>query len=88
MGYEARFGRQRAVGVGVVGEVVGNPGRDMTVFRAGVTLRINASPRLEIRGAWIPAISPRDSLGVQGGNFGLLGVRYMWSTGGVTGDSE
>ena len=88
VGYEARFGRQDAVGVALVGEVVGNPDRDLTVFRAGVTLRINASPRLQIRGAWIPAIGARDSIGVRGGNFGLLGVRYVWSTGGITGDNE
>lgn len=86
VGYEARFGREGAVRVGVVGEFVGNPGRDLLVFRAGLTLRIWASPRLEIRGAWIPAIGARDRIGIAGGNFGLLGVRYRWATGGITGD--
>ena len=85
IGYEARFGETDAVRIGLAVEAVGVPGRDLIAIRAGVLMRIWASPRLEIRGSWIPAIISRDDLGIRGGDFGLLGVRYRWSTGGITG---
>ena len=88
IGYMAQFGETGAVRVGFVGEVVGVPARDMIVVRAGLILRVWVNPRVEVRGAWIPALYARDSLGVRGGDFGLLGVRYRWSTGGVTGAQE
>lgn len=88
VGYMARFGATNAIRVGLVGELVGVPKRDMIVVRAGVILSVWVSPRVEIRGAWIPAIIARDELGVRGGDFGLLGLRYRWSTGGITGRQE
>ncbi|MAQ13912.1 MAG: hypothetical protein CMN30_03845 [Sandaracinus sp.] len=88
VGYMARFGATDAVGLGLVAELVGIPKRDMLVFRAGLIMRVWVSPRVEIRGTWIPAIAGRDELGVRGGDFGLLGLRYRWSTGGVTGRQE
>jgi len=86
LGYIARFGETGAVRVGLVAEVVGVPKRDMVVVRAGLLLRVFVSPRVEVRGSWIPAIVGRDDLGIRGGDFGLLGLRYRWSTGGVTGE--
>lgn len=88
VGYMARFGETGAVRVGLVGEVVGVPKRDMVVVRAGLILRVWVSPRVEVRGSWIPAIVSRDDLGIRGGDFGLLGLRYRWSTGGISGEQE
>ncbi len=88
MGYVASFGETGAVRVGLVAEVVGVPKRDMLVVRGGLILRVWVSPRVEVRGSWIPMIAGRDKLGINGGDFGLLGLRYRWSTGGVTGEQR
>ena len=88
VGYMARFGDTGAVRLGLVAEIVGIPKRDMLVVRAGLIMSVWVSPRVEIRGAWIPAIASRDELGVRGGDFGLLGLRYRWSTGGISGEQE
>ncbi len=88
IGYMARFGETGAVRVGLVAEVVGVPKRDMVVVRAGLLLRVWVSPRVEVRGSWIPAIVGRDDLGIRGGDFGLLGLRYRWATGGISGEQR
>ena len=88
MGYQHGFGENNAFRIGVVAELIGSPGRDLIAFRAGLQLRLRATPRVEVRAAWIPAIVSRDELGVRGGNFGVLGIRYRWATGGVTGATE
>ncbi len=85
VGYEYRFGRTRALRLGVVAELLGVPRRDMLVFRAGLRMRLHATPQLEVRASWIPALFARDQLGIRGGDFGLLGLRYRWATGGVDG---
>lgn len=88
IGYMASFGETGAVHVGLVAELVGVPKRDLTVVRAGLLLRVWVSPRVEVRGAWIPAIVSRDDLGIRGGDFGLLGLRYRWATGGISGEQS
>jgi len=88
VGYELRVGRDEALRLGFAAELVGIPGREMTALRAGILLRFRVNARLEVRGAWIPAIILRDELGVRGGDFGLLGMRYRWATGGVRGAAE
>jgi len=88
VGYMASFGETGAVRVGLVAEVLGVPKRDMVIVRGGLLLRVWVSPRVEVRGSWIPMIAGRDKLGIRGGDFGLLGLRYRWSTGGVTGQQQ
>jgi hypothetical protein len=88
IGYMASFGETGAVRVGLVAELVGVPKRDMVVVRGGLLLRVWVSPRVEVRGSWIPMIAGRDKLGINGGDFGLLGLRYRWSTGGVSGQQR
>ncbi|MEM6959546.1 MAG: hypothetical protein AAF411_07980 [Myxococcota bacterium] len=83
--YSLPLGAADAFHLGFVAELVGVPKRDLVALRAGVRISIHASPRVEVRAAWIPAVIHRDTLGVQGGDFGLLGLRYRWATGGVTG---
>lgn len=81
LGYELRLGPRDALRIGFVAEAVGIPKRDLVVLRGGITLRINVSRTLQIRASWIPVLSGRDELGILGGDFGLLGLRYRFATG-------
>ncbi len=84
-------GRQR-VGVGIrlaergallaaaVAEVVRVPGRDLDVWRGGVLLRFRLFDDLELRGNFVPVLVSRDSLGMVGGDFAHLGIRWLWAT--------
>lgn len=88
LGYIHGFGRTGMFRLGVIGEVLGSPRRDLVAVRAGFSLRLRPNPRVEVRAEFIPSISLRDQLGVRGGNFGLVGIRYRWATGGVTGTTD
>ncbi|HJL44833.1 MAG TPA: hypothetical protein RMG45_03320, partial [Polyangiaceae bacterium LLY-WYZ-15_(1-7)] len=81
LGYELRFGAEDTIRLGVVAELLGVPQRDLVSFRAGLTLRVRVTPQLEIRAAWIPPLYLRDNLGIRGGDFALLGLRYRWASG-------
>jgi hypothetical protein len=48
--------------------------------RAGPLLRFVLSRRVELRGSFVlPLVSP-DSIGIVGGDFAELGVRYRWAS--------
>ncbi|MEO0321816.1 MAG: hypothetical protein AAF447_02585 [Myxococcota bacterium] len=81
LGYVFRFGPAGSLALGLVGELVGNPDRELVVFRAGATFRANINARLQLRMAYIPPVIARDNLGRRGGDFGLLSLRYRWATG-------
>lgn len=81
LGYLFRFGAGNAIQLGVVAELVGVPKRDLVVVRGGFVLNWNVTPKIQVRGAWIPALYSRDQLGIRGGYFGTLGVRWRWATG-------
>jgi len=67
--------------VGVVGEVLYLPGRDDVVLRAGVIASFAIDDHLEALGLLVvPVLSP-DSIGIAGGDFAELGIRYRWATG-------
>jgi len=67
--------------IGPVAEVVGLPGRDAFVVRAGVAARFRANRSIEVRAAFIPVVSSPDVLGISGADVGLLGIRWRWATG-------
>jgi hypothetical protein len=80
-GYAVRLGSEGAAKVGVVGEVLDLPGRNAQVYRAGVVASFSIDDHLEAVGLLvIPVVSP-DSIGIAGGDFGELGLRYRWATG-------
>lgn len=80
LGYLVGLGREQAIRVGVAGEVIGMPGRDATVVRAGVLASVLINAHLEAQASIIPAIVSPDRLGLAGGDFGQLGVRLRWAT--------
>jgi hypothetical protein len=58
------------------------PSRTATTLRAGLLLRIVVSRSVEVRGSFVPAVVSPDSIGIVGGDFSELGLRYRWATEG------
>ena len=81
LGYAFRFGSYQQHSIGLIGEVLDVPMRSSpTTFRAGPLVRFVLSRRVELRGSFvIPIISP-DTIGIVGGDFAELGVRYRWAS--------
>ena len=80
-GYALSFGPQRQHSVGLVVDVLDIPKRDDSVtLRVGPLLRFVLSRRVDVRGSFVvTAVSP-DRIGLVGGDFTELGVRYRWAT--------
>lgn len=81
LGYAFRFGAYGQHSIGLIAEVLDVPRRDDAVtVRAGPLLRFVLSRRVELRGSFvIPIVSP-DTIGIVGGDFAELGVRYRWAS--------
>jgi hypothetical protein len=81
LGYAVRLGREGNASVGVVGEVLGLPGRHEHVYRAGVVASFAVTRQLEALFTLVlPILSP-DSIGIAGGDIAQLGIRFRWATG-------
>jgi hypothetical protein len=79
-GYALRLGAEGAAKVGVVGEVLELPNRHDQVWRAGVVASFAINDHLEALGLLVlPVVTP-DAIGLAGGDFGELGLRYRWAT--------
>jgi hypothetical protein len=70
-----------ALQLGPVLELLGLPGRDALVLRAGGLVRIRLAADLEARGTFLPAVATPDALGAKGGDAFLVGIRYRWASG-------
>ncbi len=81
LGYALRLGSEGAARVGAVGEVLDLPGRREIVFRAGIVASFAIDDHLEALGLLIIPVASPDSIGIAGGDFGELGLRYRWATG-------
>jgi hypothetical protein len=80
LGYLFAFGRGGAIRVGGAAEVIGLPGRDEFVIRGGLLGSVLMSAQLEAQASLIPVLVSPDTLGYAGGDFGQLGVRFIWAT--------
>jgi hypothetical protein len=81
LGYAFRFGAYHQHSIGLIGEVLDVPNRpESTTLRVGPLIRFVLSRRVELRGSFVvPVVSP-DSIGIVGGDFAELGVRYRWAS--------
>jgi hypothetical protein len=79
-GYALRLGAEGAAKVGVVGEVLDLPNRHDQVWRAGVVASFTIDDHLEALGLLVLPVASPDSIGLAGGDFGELGLRYRWAT--------
>jgi hypothetical protein len=80
-GYLLALSRNGSIRIGAAGEIIGLPGRDEFVVRAGVLGSVLVTAQIEAQVSLIPVIASPDSLGIVGGDFGQLGIRYTWATG-------
>lgn len=80
VGYLLALSRNGAIRVGGAAEVIGLPGRDEFLVRAGVISSVSISAQLEAQVSLIPVLVSPDRLGIAGGDFGQLGVRYTFAT--------
>lgn len=80
LGFSFYFGRRARLRAGPVLEVAGSPDRGTVVWRAGLSVRMRLYDDLELRGTFVPVVDARDSLGLQGADAFLVGVRYRWAT--------
>jgi hypothetical protein len=76
-----RLGRYSQHSIGFVVDVLDVPKRDDSVtVRAGPVLRMVLSRRVEVRGSFVVTVSSPDRIGLVGGDFTELGVRYRWAS--------
>ena len=80
LGYLLAFSRNGAIRVGAAGDIIGLPGRAEFVVRAGLLGSVSISAQLEAQVSLIPVLVSPDSIGLAGGDFGQLGVRYSFAT--------
>lgn len=80
-GYALRLGSEGAARVGVVGEVLDLPDRHDFVVRVGMIASFAIDDHLEALGLLVIPVASPDSIGIAGGDFGELGLRYRWATG-------
>jgi hypothetical protein len=80
-GYALRLGNEGNARVGLVAEVLDLPGRNELLYRGGVIASFGFDDHLEALGLLVFPIISRDSLGIAGGDFAELGLRYRWATG-------
>lgn len=81
LGYLLRFGSHDQHSMGPVVEILHVPARDDSrTVRAGPVLRLQLSRHFDIRGSFVVSVSSPDRLGLVGGDFTELGVRYRTAT--------
>ncbi|NUQ75251.1 MAG: hypothetical protein HUU21_17000 [Polyangiaceae bacterium] len=80
-GYIAQPTWEGTMKVGVIGEVLGDPGRGIFHVRAGPALSVALTHHLDVTGALFVTISSPDSIGLRGADLGSLSLRYKWATG-------
>lgn len=80
-GYVFRFGANDHFSLGPVVDVLDVPRRDDSLtVRAGPVMRIQLSRHFDVRGSFVTTIASPDRLGLVGGDFTELGVRYRTAT--------
>ena len=62
-------------------DVLGNPSRDAIIVRGGFLATYLINKHLEVRGAFVVVLASPDSIGIVGGDFTELGLRWRWATG-------
>lgn len=81
LAYAFTFGSRDQHGIGPAIDVLDVPGRDDSLtLRAGPILRMQLSRRVEVRGSFIVTLLSPDRLGLVGGDFTELGLRYRWAS--------
>ena len=81
LGYVFTFGSNNQHSIGPVVDLLDVPKRDDSrTIRVGPVLRLALSRRVDIRGSFIVTVLSPDRIGLVGGDFTELGVRYRWAS--------
>ena len=81
LAYVFTFGSRDQHSLGPAIDVLDVPKRSGTAtIRVGPILRLALSRRVDVRGSFIATIVSPDSIGLVGGDFTELGLRYRWAT--------
>jgi len=81
VGYVFSFGSRRQHSFGPVVDFLDVPKRDDSkTLRFGPILRMALSRRVEVRGSFIVTVVSPDRIGLVGGDFTELGLRYRWAS--------
>jgi len=75
------FGSHNQHSLGPAVDILDVPKRDdSTTVRVGPVLRLALSRRVDVRGSFIVSIISPDRIGLEGGDFTELGLRYRWAS--------
>ncbi len=81
LGYVFKFGAHNQHSLGPVLDLLDVPKRDDSrTIRVGPVLRLALSRRVDVRGSFIFTLISPDRIGLEGGDFTELGVRYRWAS--------
>ncbi|MEO6601276.1 MAG: hypothetical protein ABIQ16_15470, partial [Polyangiaceae bacterium] len=80
LAYMFKFGGRNQHSIGPAIDLLDVPKRDDSrTIRIGPILRLALSRRVDVRGSFIFSIVSPDRIGLEGGDFTELGVRYRWA---------
>ena len=81
LGYAFTFGSHDQHSLGPAVDFLDVPGRDDSrTIRVGPILRMALSRRVDVRGSFIATVVSPDRIGLRGGDFTELGLRYRWAS--------
>ncbi len=81
LAYVFKFGARNQHSLGPAIDLLDVPKRDDSrTIRVGPILRLALSRRVDVRGSFIFTVVSPDRIGLEGGDFTELGVRYRWAS--------
>jgi hypothetical protein len=81
LAYVFSFGARKQHSLGPAIELLDVPKRDDSrTIRVGPILRLALSRRVDVRGSFIFSVVSPDRIGLAGGDFTELGIRYRWAS--------
>jgi len=81
LAYVFTFGARGQHGIGPAIDLLDVPKRDDSrTIRIGPVLRLSLSRRVDVRGSFIFSVLSPDRIGLAGGDFTELGIRYRWAS--------
>jgi hypothetical protein len=81
LAYAFRFGARKQHSIGAALDLLDVPKReDSRTIRTGPIVRLALSRRVDVRGSFIFTVVSPDRIGLAGGDFTELGIRYRWAS--------
>jgi len=81
LAYSFSFGNRKQHGIGAAVDLLDVPKRDDSrTIRVGPLVRLALSRRVDVRGSFIFTVVSPDRIGLAGGDFTELGIRYRWAS--------